>query len=278
VATRRSVLLAALASPIAFRVPASFARECAASATNVLGPAYRAGAPLRSMLREPSEPGTRLRMTGIVSSSKSCKAIRDAVVEVWQVGASGDYDMTSDRFHLRRRIHADRAGRYQFDSVVPAPYGVRAQHIHFLVSAPGHEPLITQCFFAGDERIKSDRLAKASLIVALSGSAQARSGVFDLVLQPERRASVPDPAFAGAYEVAPGVTLKIAIDGTELRWILSAPETPGEPLIGVLKPRDNGRYFSPEYDLTATFVKDDAGQVTHLLVNDSRIARKVVGS
>src|ERR1051326_3487310 len=79
-------------------------------------------------------------------------------------------------------------------------------------------------------------------------------GKFDFVLAPERpadaaaRAGWPD--FTGTYEVAPAVTLKVTLEGEQLRWRLSSPETPGDVLSGVFYPRAADRFFCPEYDLT----------------------------
>ena len=48
-------------------------------------------------------------------------------------------------------ISPDNRGVYAVDTVMPGHYADRpAQHIHYLISAPGHKTLITQAYFATD--------------------------------------------------------------------------------------------------------------------------------
>src|SRR5438105_3257393 len=48
-------------------------------------------------------------------------------------------------------------GEYEFRSVLPAHHPGRVcQHIHYLVNAPGHKPLITQLYFATDTVFEGD--------------------------------------------------------------------------------------------------------------------------
>ena len=276
---RRNLLLAALGAPLLLRSRGLLAAtRCPVSATSVLGPAYRSDAPFRSALCGPAEPGTALRMTGTISAAETCDRLAGAVLDVWQVSAAGEYDLESPDFHLRGRLKSDKSGWYRFDSVVPAPYGRRAQHIHYLVTCPGYEPHITQSFFRGDERLKTDPLAKAALVVDLRNLKDRKLGKFDIVMRREQPADAAAvaawPDFAGTYEVTPKVTLKIAVAGDHLQWKLSEPDEPGEPLDGRLYPRAANRFFCPEYDLTSTFVRED-GRVTHMLVNDKQLAKKI---
>ena len=44
---------------------------------------------------------------------------------------------------------------------------MRAAHVHFMISAPGHERLVTQLFVTGDQYLDSDAVfgVKESLVV-----------------------------------------------------------------------------------------------------------------
>jgi protocatechuate 3,4-dioxygenase beta subunit len=79
----------------------------------------------------------------------------DAVVEIWQADFEGHYDLAGYRY--RTKLAVDHAAGYKFDSVMPGHYPDRVcQHIHYLVTAPGHKPLITQLYFATDPVFEGD--------------------------------------------------------------------------------------------------------------------------
>lgn len=115
--------------------------------SNSLGPFYKKGAPRREKLFEASEPGTPLLVAGRVFNTDG-KALPDAVIEVFHADNSGNYDM--EGFRLRGQIAPQASGDYKFETIVPAGYGGRPRHIHYVVSAPGHRQLVTQLYFADD--------------------------------------------------------------------------------------------------------------------------------
>jgi protocatechuate 3,4-dioxygenase beta subunit len=115
---------------------------------NEIGPFYKRLAPDHAQLRAASDPGLPLAVSGVVFGTRG-DALPGAKIEIWQANHSGLYDL--DGYRFRAALRADSAGRYSFDSVMPGHYPARVcQHIHFLVTAPGHEPLITQLYFATD--------------------------------------------------------------------------------------------------------------------------------
>jgi hypothetical protein len=103
-------------------------------------------------------------------------------------------------------------------------------------------------------------------------------GAFNLVLQRERPADAAAkaawPDYAGVYELGPQVTLTISQAEGRLRWRLDPVEQAGDPAEGVLHPRSATRYFCAEYDLYATFVRNEHGRVSHLQTNDGPLAPK----
>jgi protocatechuate 3,4-dioxygenase beta subunit len=122
--------------------------------TNEIGPFYKKRAPEGPQLRAPKDPGLPLAVSGLVYSSKG-SLVHDATIEVWQADHLGHYDLEGYRY--RAKLHPDASGKYAFDSVMPGHYPDRVcQHIHYLVTAPGHKPLITQLYFATDPVFEGD--------------------------------------------------------------------------------------------------------------------------
>ncbi|HXX81159.1 MAG TPA: hypothetical protein VEI46_06390 [Thermodesulfovibrionales bacterium] len=108
-------------------------KTCTPTKTDMLGPFYRSGAPVRSSV------GKGYVLSGVVKSSIGCAPIKGAQIEFWLAGPDGKYD--DDH---RATIFSDEKGSYQFESNIPVPYSGRPPHIHVKVSAKGFNTLITQ--------------------------------------------------------------------------------------------------------------------------------------
>ena len=182
----------------------------------LLGPFWRAGAPEyasgQSIARgqEAQDVTQTLLVQGTVRSGAG-ETLADAVVDVWQASPVGLYENQDDAqpdMNLRGRFRTDANGRFAFRSVRPAGYPVptdgpcgellRAQrrhpyrpaHLHFMVSKPGHQVLVTQVFADDDERLHTD--VTFSVVESLVGrfeqaaapAASAYTLHYDLVLQP----------------------------------------------------------------------------------------------
>ena len=114
----------------------------------VLGPFFRKGAPDNRVLRARGDPGFPLKVTGRVLNTKG-QLVEGAKVDLWHADHSGRYDTRGYRY--RTRISPDAKGEYAVETVMPGHYADRpAQHIHYLIAAPGHKTLITQAYFATD--------------------------------------------------------------------------------------------------------------------------------
>jgi protocatechuate 3,4-dioxygenase beta subunit len=159
--------------------------------SNSLGPFYKKGAPRKEKLGEGNEPGTPLLVMGRIVNTDG-QPLSDAVIEVFHADNSGDYDMQGFRF--RGQIVPQASGDYKFETIVPAGYGGRPRHIHYVVSAPGHRQLVTQLYFADDpffggdpeKNYSRDSLVDRELIrpvafVEMSNRRQS-SVVFDICL------------------------------------------------------------------------------------------------
>ena len=103
--------------------------------------------------------GTPLALTGRVLSVDG-KPLTGATVEIWQTDDSGKYRHPDDDgegpakrgFQGFGRTVADADGRYTFRTIKPVLYSGRPPHVHFKVVAPGHRDLVTQMYFADDNK------------------------------------------------------------------------------------------------------------------------------
>jgi protocatechuate 3,4-dioxygenase beta subunit len=121
---------------------------------NEIGPFYKRLAPNNAHLRTENDPGLPLAVSGRVFNSRG-DALAGAKIEVWHADHHGLYDL--DGYRFRATLPAGAEGRYSFESVMPGHYPARVcQHIHYIVTAPGHKPLITQLYFATDPVFEGD--------------------------------------------------------------------------------------------------------------------------
>ncbi len=119
-----------------------------------LGPFYKRDTPHQDILRAPGDPGLPLKLSGKVYSEKGFE-LPDATLEIWQTNAAGIYDSIGNRY--RTTLIADPKGEYDLQSVMPGHYPARVcQHVHYLVRAEGHKPLVTQLYFATDPVFEGD--------------------------------------------------------------------------------------------------------------------------
>jgi len=121
---------------------------------NEFGPFYRRGAPHTATLRQQGDPGMPLVISGVVYDLTG-QARPDATIELWHADHHGHYDI--EGYHFRSILPIDGKGAYQVETVMPGHYPDRvAQHVHYMVKAPGCKPLVTQLYFATDPVFKGD--------------------------------------------------------------------------------------------------------------------------
>ena len=114
----------------------------------VLGPFFKKGAPNATNLRAAGDAGVPLRVAGKVVNTRGEK-VEGSRVDIWQADHHGIYDIKG--FRYRTKVVTGAAAEYGIDTVMPGHYSDRpAQHIHYMISAPGHKTLITQLYFATD--------------------------------------------------------------------------------------------------------------------------------
>ena len=114
----------------------------------VLGPFFRKGAPDTRVLRKAGDAGFPLKVLGKVMDTRG-RLIDGTKVDLWHADHHGLYDTRGYRY--RTQLSPDGQGTYAVETVMPGHYADRpAQHIHYLINAPGHKTLITQAYFATD--------------------------------------------------------------------------------------------------------------------------------
>lgn len=164
--------------------------DCDATTTDILGPFYRPGAPPRDDLSVAGQSGSPLLIKGVVYD-KTCKPLKEALVEVWHSDTEGNYDNTSSDFRYRGSYQTEKEGKYQFNTIIPGRYlngnTFRPSHVHFRITAPQHKELVSQIYFKDDPYIASDPWAsnpKAKLrILPLEESTSGLQTVtFDIYL------------------------------------------------------------------------------------------------
>ncbi|HLW78872.1 MAG TPA: hypothetical protein VKU44_04650 [Terriglobia bacterium] len=120
---------------------------------NALGPYYKKDAPFTAHLRGPQDAGLPLAVTGRIFDTRG-EQLQDAVLEVWQTNHSGQYDLTGYKYRAQMR---PAHGAYALDTVMPGHYPDRVcQHVHYLITAPGHKILVTQLYFSTDPVLDGD--------------------------------------------------------------------------------------------------------------------------
>lgn len=129
-------------------------RRMKPTADEELGPFYKKGAPNRSNLRNPGDAGFPLRVIGTVFNTRG-ERVPEARLDLWQTDAAGHYDLEGHRY--RSKLALGDSAEYVVETVMPGRYELRpVQHIHYLVVAPGHKPLVTQAYFATDSFFEGD--------------------------------------------------------------------------------------------------------------------------
>ena len=204
-----------------------------ATESTVLGPFFVDGAPKLKMgdsiARNGGTDPTLVR--GRVLDAKR-RGIAGATIDVWQTGSDATYDVQRPGFEgmdMRGTFVTGEDGQYEFRTVKPRSYPVptdgpagdmlrvmrhharRPAHIHFMVSAPGYERLVTHLFVKGDKYLASDAVfgVKDELVVPFKKRGSKAEA---------ERLNMPSPFYTVDYDFA----LKRAKAGTKERGIWAA--------------------------------------------------------
>lgn len=187
-------------------------RPAGATENTVLGPFYVAGGPVREMdyCISLDGKGETCLYEGKVRDIHG-NPIENARIEVWSDNDEGFYDVQQPgiqpKWNNRGTFITGADGLYRFVGIKPVSYPIpddgpvgqmlghlgrhpyRPAHIHYIITAEGHEKLMTHIFAGEDPYIASDTVfgVKTSLIAPFErvedGSTIWRSP-FDFVLVP----------------------------------------------------------------------------------------------
>ncbi|KAF2229806.1 catechol 1,2-dioxygenase 1 [Viridothelium virens] len=162
-----------------------------ATASAVLGPFWRKHAPKRNMgetIVFGIDDGDFTLMHGTVLDHTTGIPVEGAELDVWHTAPNGLYeqqDPDQPDYNLRGRFTTGKDGKYQFVCLRPTSYPIphdgaggkllklldrhpmRPAHIHFIVTAPGYKPIVTQIFDRRDPHLTDDAVfaVKDSLVV-----------------------------------------------------------------------------------------------------------------
>ncbi|WIX75783.1 dioxygenase [Amycolatopsis carbonis] len=159
-------------------VQMNHAFEKDATPATVLGPFHIDGSPELDFGGDMSDgvEGAPLYVSGTVRSLDG-SPVAGALLDVWQADADGSYESQLpevDEARLRAKYITRADGTYCVRTIAPKGYSVpmdgpvgdlisrtdishyRPAHVHFLVNAAGHEPLITHLFQEGAQYLDSD--------------------------------------------------------------------------------------------------------------------------
>ncbi|MCX6956489.1 MAG: protocatechuate 3,4-dioxygenase, partial [Verrucomicrobia bacterium] len=133
----------------------------------LVGPFLRAGAPFRdrgASTFSDDTAGVRVRISGRVFDFGTKTPIKGAILDTWQAATNGFYENQDEKqpdYNLRGRFKTDENGTFEVMALTPTAYPAptdgpvgellraakrspyRPAHIHFIVSAPGYETLVT---------------------------------------------------------------------------------------------------------------------------------------
>ncbi|WP_321857399.1 intradiol ring-cleavage dioxygenase [Paraburkholderia tropica] len=188
-------------------------RPLGATENTVLGPFHVAGAPQREM-------GSCISFDG---KGESClfegrvtdlhgNPVKDARLDVWSDNAEGFYDVQQPgiqpKWNNRGVFTTGVDGRYSFVGIKPVSYPIphdgpvgrmlealgrhpyRPAHMHFIVTAPGFEKVVTHTFVGDDAYITSDAVfgVKETLVAPFERVDDGRTiwrSPFDFILTPD---------------------------------------------------------------------------------------------
>jgi len=149
------------------------------TSANLLGPFWRAGAPLTanggSIVRSPT-PGSALYFTGRIVDLDG-RPVTGAEIDVWHASPAGLYenqDPQQAEWNLRGKFISDAQGLFSYRSVKPAGYPVpmggpagalltvqnrhpyRPAHLHSLIYKPGFKTMTSQLYSHDDPLLETD--------------------------------------------------------------------------------------------------------------------------
>lgn len=133
--------------------------RCIPTTPDELGPYYYPFPPNRRQICDRTvafHEKDRLLVNGQILN-EDCEPLSGARIEVWQADEDGHYIFEEN---CRGHFYSKKGGYYAFLTLHPGKYSTdprgvlyRPAHIHFRVSNPGYNILVTQMYFDGDSNL-----------------------------------------------------------------------------------------------------------------------------
>lgn len=201
--------------------------------TDILGPFYRPGAPIRTNVNPPAFNGEPLHLSGTIYRGDLKTPFKNCLIETWQCEENELYDNTSADYKYRGAQKTGADGKYHFITTIPVAYPVapgsevyRPSHIHLRISGEGQQDLITQIYFKGDPNIDHDPCASSPgavnrILTVTKNKQQEKQVIFDIRMAKESR---PDKIvlekIAGIYAMSDRSVIEFYPDGDLLfmKW------------------------------------------------------------
>ncbi|MDQ0616687.1 catechol 1,2-dioxygenase [Arthrobacter globiformis] len=181
------------------------------------GPYYIPDAPVQqspaTLPMHEDEPGSQLLFQGEVKGIAG-EPLGGAMIEIWHADDLGFYSQFAPglpEWNLRGAITTDDQGKFQINTIQPAPYQIptdgacgaliaaagwhawRPAHLHLKVSAPGYRLITTQLYFEGDEHVADDiaSAVKPELVLVPTRRADGEGleVTYDFILDPHHQDS-----------------------------------------------------------------------------------------
>jgi catechol 1,2-dioxygenase len=166
--------------------------------TDILGPFYRPGAPMRENIVPANSAGSPMTLSGTIFKDDGKTPLKNVLVEVWQCDEQAVYDNMSDSYAFRGVAQTGSNGKYTFKTIIPVPYKAdaddetswRPAHIHMRVSVPGQQDLVTQIYFKDGKYNDTDTWASSPqavnrIIEIVKNPTGGNAVTFDVVLNKE---------------------------------------------------------------------------------------------
>lgn len=168
-------------------------QECDLTTADIMGPYFVEGAPIRTVIAHPDEPGQRLFVGGTVFQNDCETPISGAMIEVWHANDAGCYSINlecstgnpdDDEFNLRGKMFSNVNGLYAFETILPGNYASRPMHIHIKITTPDGQVLVSQLYFAGDPLCDVDPWCQDAddRILALTEDSAGLHGDMDFIM------------------------------------------------------------------------------------------------
>jgi catechol 1,2-dioxygenase len=177
---------------------------------SLLGPYFIENTPVLEapyvLPQRPDEKGEVLVFTGNIKSLEG-SPLGNTNIQMWHADEAGLYSHFSPgipEYNLRGQFKTDDQGSFTVKTIIPTSYKIpmggptgefvthigahpnRPAHLHFIIDAEGHDQLITQIYFEGDQWLETDVAdgVRDSLIIKLEKQGDLTVGTLDFNLRP----------------------------------------------------------------------------------------------